>query len=107
MTTQVLSTVNARGVPIFALLVSSGATLICVLPNYFMPGKALVLLMALVVVTLVINWAMISLTHLKFRAARMRAAIELSFKAFWYPWSNYLSLFVMVGILAVLVKNGE
>ncbi len=104
---RVLGTVNARGVPVFALLISSGATLVCVFINYFMPGKALGLLMALVVTTLVINWAMISLTHLKFRAAMLRAGEHIFFKAFWYPWSNYLCLVVIFGILVVLVKIGE
>jgi aromatic amino acid transport protein AroP len=45
------------------------ATALCVLINYVMPGKAFELLMALVVAALVINWAMICITHLKFRLA--------------------------------------
>ena len=104
---RALRVVNARGVPIFALLVSSGATLLCVFVNYLMPSKALGLLMALVVATLVINWAMISLTHLKFRTAMRRSGTKLSFKAFWHPWGDYLCLLAMVGILVVLVKIGE
>ncbi|MBO5491367.1 MAG: amino acid permease [Desulfovibrio sp.] len=104
---RVLGTVNARGVPVFALLISSGATLVCVFLNYFMPAKALGMLMSLVVTALVINWAMISLTHLKFRAAKVRAGEQLYFRAFWCPFSNWLCLGVMALILAVLVKIGE
>ncbi len=50
-----------------ALAVSAVATALCVVINYVMPGKAFGLLMALVVAALVINWAMICITHLKFR----------------------------------------
>ena len=91
----------------YALLISSLATLICVLINYAMPGKALGLLMSLVVAALVINWAMISLTHLKFRAAMVRAGELIYFKAFWYPFTNYLCLLVMAMVLIVLVMIGE
>ncbi|WP_302413233.1 amino acid permease [uncultured Desulfovibrio sp.] len=104
---KALGEVSARGVPVYALLVSSGATLVCVLLNYFMPKSALGVLMGLVVAALVINWAMISLTHLKFRAAKERAGEALVFKAFWHPFSNYLCLAFMVLVLAVLVYIGE
>lgn len=104
---RALGTVSARGVPVYALLISSFATLLCVVINYIMPSKALGLLMSLVVAALVINWAMISLTHLKFRAAMVRAGETLFFKAFWSPFTNYLCLLVMAMILVVLVIIGE
>ena len=52
--------------------VSAVATALCVVINYVMPGKAFALLMAPVVAALVINWAMICITHLKFRRAMQR-----------------------------------
>jgi aromatic amino acid transport protein AroP len=104
---RALGEVSARGVPVYALLVSAAATLVCVLLNYFMPKSALGVLMGLVVAALVINWAMISLTHLKFRAAKQRAGEALVFRAFWHPFSNYLCLAFMVLVLAVLVYIGE
>ena len=58
--------------PVATILVSAVATALCVLINYLMPGEAFGLLMSLVVSALVINWAMISLAHLKF--ARKRPA---------------------------------
>ena len=63
-----LMKINARGVPVLAIGVSAVVTLLCVLVNY-LPRGALELLMSLVVAALVINWAMISLAHLKFRRA--------------------------------------
>ncbi|MDK1705023.1 amino acid permease [Serratia rubidaea] len=94
--------VDGRGVPIVAIGVSALATAFCVLINYLLPGRAFELLMALVVSALVINWAMISLAHLKFRAAKRREGVEPKFKAFWYPLSNYLCLLFMAGILVIM-----
>ena len=85
-------------------MISSGATLLCVLLNYFMPAQALGMLMALVVAALVINWAMISLTHIRFRAAKVKAGEKIVFKAFWYPLSNYLCLLFMAVVLVVLTQ---
>ena len=101
---KVLAAVSARGVPVYALMISSGATLLCVLLNFIMPAKALGVLMALVVTALVINWAMISLTHLRFRAAKVKAGEKIVFRAFWHPWSNYLCLVFMMVVFVVLVQ---
>ncbi len=104
---KVLAKVSANGVPVYALLISSGATLLCVALNYLMPKEALGVLMALVVTSLVLNWAMISLTHLKFRAEKLRQGEELVFKAFWYPYTNYICLAFIVAVLYILVEIGE
>jgi aromatic amino acid transport protein AroP len=93
---------NKSGVPVVAISVSAAATLLCVLINYLMPGKAFELLMALVVSALVINWAMISLAHLKFRKSKQAEGVEPKFKAFWYPFGNYLCLAFMAGILVIM-----
>ena len=103
---KVLASVSARGVPVYSLMISSGATLLCVGLNYFMPAQALGMLMALVVAALVINWAMISLTHIKFRSAKVKAGEKIIFKAFWYPLSNYLCLIFMAVVLVVLTQIG-
>lgn len=79
---KALLKVDGRGVPVVAIGLSAAATLLCVLINYVMPGKAFELLMALVVSALVINWAMISLAHLRFRAAKIVKAWYLSFRRF-------------------------
>ena len=73
------------------------------LVNYLVPQNALELLMSLVVAALVINWAMISLAHLKFRKAMQQRGVEPSFKAFWYPLSNYLCLAFVAAILVIML----
>ena len=97
-----LRRVNARGIPVTALSVSAVATAGCVLINYLMPGKAFGLLMALVVAALIINWAMISITHLKFRQAMARRGIVPRYRSWAAPLTNYLCIAFMAGILAVM-----
>jgi aromatic amino acid transport protein AroP len=94
--------VNRRGIPLVALGVSAVSTLVCVAVNYFMPGKAFELLMGLVVSALIINWAMISLIHLKFRRDKARAHQTTSFKSLGYPLTNYVCLAFLAGVLVVM-----
>lgn len=99
---QSLLKVDRRGVPVVAIGISALATALCVLINYLLPGKAFELLMSLVVSALVINWAMISLAHLKFRASKAREGAETHFKALLYPFGNYLCLLFLAGILVIM-----
>jgi aromatic amino acid transport protein AroP len=100
---QSLARVDSRGVPVRAILVSAAVTLIAVLLNYLMPQNALELLMSLVVATLVINWAMISYSHLKFRQHLSRVGQQPLFKALWYPYGNYVCLAFVVLILGIML----
>ncbi|VVE02259.1 Aromatic amino acid transport protein AroP [Pandoraea horticolens] len=99
---RALLKVNARGIPLAALGVSAAATAVCVVINYFMPGKAFQLLMGLVVSALIINWAMISVIHLAFRRAKARAGETTLFKSLGYPLTNYVCLLFLGGILVVM-----
>ena len=100
---QALLKVDRRGVPYVALGVSALATAICVLINYLMPGEAFGLLMALVVSALVINWAMISLAHLKFRKAKDRQGVQTRFRAILYPAGNWICLAFLAAILVIML----
>lgn len=102
---KALLKLDGRGVPVVAIGVSALATAFCVLINYLLPGKAFELLMALVVSALVINWAMISLAHLKFRASKNQEGVVPKFRAFWYPFSNYLCLLFLAGILVIMYQT--
>ncbi len=62
-----LTRVSRHGVPINSLMLSgAGIASLVVLINYLLPQKAFGLLMALVVATLLLNWIMICLAHLRF-----------------------------------------
>ncbi|MCY1181167.1 Aromatic amino acid transport protein AroP [compost metagenome] len=98
-----LAKIDKRGVPVRSILASAVVTLIAVLLNYFVPQHALELLMSLVVAALVINWAMISYSHLKFRQHMLRTKQSPLFKALWYPYGNYICLAFVVLILGIML----
>jgi len=87
-----------------AVLFSALITGTCVAINYFMPEDAFKFLMALVVSALVLNWFMISVAHLKFRYAKIKEGISPKFKAFWFPFGNYICLAFFVGLLGVMLS---
>lgn len=100
---KALMKLNKQGVPLRALAISALVTMLCVVVNYVAPHSALELLFALVVASLMINWALISLTHIKFRKAMGEQGVTPSFKTFWFPFSNYLCLAFMVVIISVML----
>ncbi len=97
-----LTRVSRRGVPVNSLFLSGAITSLVVLVNYILPKEAFGLLMALVVATLLLNWIMISLAHLKFRAAMRRKGRDPQFKALLYPFGNYLCIAFMLMILILM-----
>ncbi|CAX54567.1 aromatic amino acid transporter AroP [Erwinia pyrifoliae] len=99
---KALLKVDRRGVPVVSILFSAVATGLCVLLNYLMPGEAFALLMALVVSALVINWAMISMAHMKFRRTKNHQGVQTRFPALFYPLGNWICLLFMVAILVLM-----
>lgn len=103
---KVFLKVNKQGVPIPAVLFSALLIFGCVLLNYFVPEDALGHLMYIVVGALVLNWAMISLTHLKFKQAMKTATTQTKFPALWSPLSNYLVLIFIATVLYIMWTQG-
>ena len=101
-----LSKLNKNSVPINAILISSLFAALCIIINKLMPDKALEILMSLVVSSLIINWLMISITHLKFRRSKDADQIKTKFPSFIYPISNYICLIFLVGILVIMWITG-
>ncbi|MFV0550151.1 MAG: amino acid permease [Limnobaculum xujianqingii] len=99
---QALAKTSSRGVPVNAIIFSSTVAAIGIVVNYLIPKEAISILMSLVVSSIVINWAMISLSHLKFRAAKNREGVTPKFKAILYPFSNYLCLLFLAGVLVIM-----
>lgn len=97
-----LQKVDARGVPVLAISLSALATAICVVINYFLPEKAFGILMSLTVSALVINWAMISYAHLKFRRKKDQQGVTTSFKALFYPFGNWICLLFLAAVLVIM-----
>ena len=98
---------SSRGVPVWSIMVSSAATMLCILLNMIMPERALAILVSLVVAALVINWAMICITHIKFRIANLKAGTNLVFKSIAYPFSNVICLLFILTIFYILWITGQ
>lgn len=101
-----LSRLNRNSAPINAILVSSLFVALCIIINKVMPERALEILMSLVVSSLIINWLMISLTHLKFRRSKDANKIKTKFPSYIYPVSNYICLAFLLGILVIMWVTG-
>ncbi|NAR77196.1 amino acid permease [Acinetobacter haemolyticus] len=103
---KVFTKTNKQGVPIPAVLLSALLIFGCVLLNYFVPEEALGHLMYVVVGALVLNWAMISLTHLQFMKMIKKTGLKTSFPALWAPFSNYLVLAFIAVVLFIMWQQG-
>ena len=102
-----LKKINHRGIPTAAILVSAVCTALCVLLNYIFPKDAFGILMMLVVAALVINWLMISITHLKFIQVKKANGEQTKFQSLFAPFSNYLTIGFMVGIFMIMAMTPD
>lgn len=102
-----LTKLSSRKVPVNGILVSSGITLLAVALNYALPGQVFIYLMSIVTGAVVISWAMIVITHLKFRAHCNAVGIVPKFKAFLYPFANYLCLAFLAGVIILMTTMEE
>ena len=103
---KVFARTNKQGVPVPAVLLSALLIFGCVLLNYFAPENALSNLIYIVVGALVLNWAMIALTHLKFKQAIKQQQAESKFPALWSPASNFLVLGFILVVLYIMWTQG-
>ena len=93
---------SQRGVPVNGILVSSGITLLAAVLNYLLPDEVFMYMMSIVTGAVVISWAMIILTHLKFRKHCEAEGIVPKFKSLFYPFTDYLCLTFLAGILVIM-----
>ena len=103
---KIFAKVNKQGVPIPAVLFSAILIFGCVILNYKVPEDALSHLIYVVVGALVLNWAMISWTHLKFKRAMIIQNKITKYPALWYPYSNYLVLGFIAVVLYIMWTQG-
>jgi aromatic amino acid transport protein AroP len=60
------------------------------------------MLMGLAVAALVINWGMVCWSHLRFRRAKQAAGQATAFPSPMHPFTNYLCLAFLLGIVVVM-----
>lgn len=101
-----LNKLTRQHVPVRATLVSSAFVAICILVNLLMPEEALGIMMSLVVSALIINWLMITYTHIKFRRAKDAQGKRTLFRTFGFPLTNYICLIFLIGVLVIMWITG-
>lgn len=96
--------VDKRGVPLRAMALAGILTFLVVPLNYFVPAvhHAFGMAMSVVVAGLVINWAMISLSHLYFRKQKDKEGHKTVFPSPWYPLSNYVCILWVAFVLGAM-----
>ncbi len=98
---------SGRGVPVNGILISSGITLLAAVLNYLLPDEVFMYMMSIVTGAVVISWAMIVFTHLKFRKHCAAAGIVPKFKSLFYPFADYLCLAFLAMILVIMAMMDE
>ena len=63
--------------------------------------------MMLVVAAIVINWVVISYTHLKFKKQMIKMNAATQFPSIFYPFTNYLCIVFMGGILVIMSQTPD
>lgn len=102
---KVFAKTNKQGTPIAASLFSSALIFSCVILNFFFEDT-LKHLVYIIVGILVLNWAMISITHLKFKQHVNKTNQATIFPALFSPLSNYIVLAFVAVIFFVMAKQG-
>ncbi|WP_140938853.1 amino acid permease [Sphingobacterium lumbrici] len=103
---QFLKKLNKNHSPIAAIIASAILVAVCIVINKIIPEKALEILMSLVVSTLVINWIMISFTHIFFKRQKIKDGVKTKFPSLFYPISNVICLVFLFGVLVMMWFTG-
>lgn len=100
-----LGKVNKRGIPTWATILPGAFTALSILINYLMPQGVIELLITSITAALIINWTIIIIAHLRFRADMKRKNYNPSFRAYLSPLSNYICLAFIVVIVSVMFMH--
>ena len=104
---NVFTKTTKNGVPIAALLLSGILTFSVVPLNYFMPNwsEAFKIVMSFVVMCIILNWMLITISHIKFKKQKNLESQKTLFPSPLYPYSNYASLLFIFFILVVMATS--
>lgn len=102
---RIFMRLSSRRVPWAGILFSSACTLAIVVINFLVPEGAFMQVMAVATAAAALTWLMIVLVHLKFR--RAHAGKELLFPSPWYPWTNYLCVAFLLGVVALMTQLAD
>lgn len=97
------SKLNKNGVPSFAVIATAGALLVGVLLNYIVPAKVFIWVTSISTFGAIWTWAMILLSQIRFRKGlSLEQKQGLKYKMPLYPFTSYLSLAFLIGVVALM-----
>lgn len=92
---------SKKGVPIYAVLVSSLVLILTCILSYLFPGKIFTILIGSSGFLAMFNWLAISAAHYFYRKKTLKECPEkLKYKALGYPFTTILLIFLTIGVLA-------
>lgn len=98
---RIFATLSRAGTPYVGILTSSAVTVVAVIAVFAFPNFAFGYLLSIALIAGIINWTMVMITQLKFRAALGPERVaSLSYKL---PGGLASSLFVLVALAACVV----
>jgi L-asparagine transporter-like permease len=100
-----LGTRDASGVPARAARVSTAAISATILLDYFIPARALGLLLSAAVVVLIVNWVLFVLAHFQFR--RRLTEARPTFRPVVPTWLNFAVVAFVAIVIGVLACDAQ
>ena len=103
-----LKKVSSSGVPWAAVLFSSCFVSFVIIICYFLPKEAFTYIMSIATMAVLSSWILILLTHMHFRhALGPEKTQHLSYKMFWYPWSDIIAIlyFAMIAVVMLTMPD--
>jgi L-asparagine transporter-like permease len=101
---QIFKKTTKRGVPAIAQMLSAVLTFLVVPLNYAFPRclDAFGVIMSFVVVCALVNWILITMSHIKFKQQKKLENYKTLFPVPFYPYTNYITLAFYTFILAAM-----
>jgi len=96
---------NARGIPLGALLLSTAGIAVATILNVLYPDASFTLMMSISMFGAMFTWLMIFITHLFFR--RRHADEALGFRMWGYPYSSLAGAGLMIAALVTTAFTRE
>ncbi|MDR0977957.1 MAG: amino acid permease [Endomicrobium sp.] len=98
---KIFTKTNKKGIPVPSIVVSGLLTFFVVPLSYFVPNwvKTFETVISFSVICVITNWAIITISHFKFRKQKKLENTKIIFPSPFYPVSNYLIIIFLVFIL--------
>jgi L-asparagine transporter-like permease len=97
-----LGVLNERGVPVSALVISSGGIVLATVLSIIAPDSAYIVMVAISIFGAIFSWIMIFVTHYFYRRSRRHRGPAAEFQMYGFP---VLTVTGMVLLLAILVST--